>query len=521
MTDETLLRGFAEYKQHYPEFFPDDQPEEKQLAYYRAMQAQIRQQRHDSLEGKIKATAALDAAVEAKNSNGNEPEAPAAKTTKKPMPDYIEPILDKNGGFVGFNFDITKLSNYLHEAFHVINYWGTLFIYDDKAHMYRESVNEIQTNIREEYVRYGISGKLKAIQQEIETHLNSMGNTRNNPFGTPCGMLNLSNGILDTDDGEIIPHTPDIPFDYVIATPYRKFNSTPELDSFLLQYGNTEAVSVLAKVLWQRAYADTLKELTIFYGDRDSGKTTMAELIQSTLDGSLTSTRNTSRKLLGDLLQRFGLAGLEHKLLNIGDDLPDMFVKNTARINEMVGSVHHDIEHKGVDSFPSMTTVYHLFTTNNLPPLDDDDLVIWSKIRLVEFQNKFNRGVVREGLFTDTIKEQLLYRAVELLRSWKETPYRNDQNPEEVRRIWHEASNDTEMFILEQVEYNPSSFCKLEDIKKLYEEWCIQNGKRRHVKYLTKQIQKYFIKRTSGNGYAITLRKLKPAASPGPQQQIA
>jgi hypothetical protein len=39
MSDVTLPREFTEYKQRYPEFFPDDQPIKKQIAYFKALRA--------------------------------------------------------------------------------------------------------------------------------------------------------------------------------------------------------------------------------------------------------------------------------------------------------------------------------------------------------------------------------------------------------------------------------------------------------------------------------------------------
>jgi len=66
MTSEAVLREFEEYKQKNPEFFPDDQPLEKQLEYYKSMKAQQRQQKSEAAESRKKANHALDQAVEKK-----------------------------------------------------------------------------------------------------------------------------------------------------------------------------------------------------------------------------------------------------------------------------------------------------------------------------------------------------------------------------------------------------------------------------------------------------------------------
>jgi phage/plasmid-associated DNA primase len=432
----------------------------------------------------------------------------------KHLPVYVYEIVEQDKPTGEFAIDFKRYSKYLKDIFHIVNFKNLIYIYDPSLFVHRLQVNEIHTHARNTYVEYNIKGLFQSVVRETDVHIKSMGNEPDYPFVGKPGLLNVKNGVVDLKTGVIQEHDPNILFDYVIWTPYNIFSETPELDSFLNQYGNTEVISVLAKSLWQRGYIDTLKEFTVFFGDRDCGKTTAAELIQSTIDGDLNSKRNTSRTLLNDMLQRFGYSGMENKIINIGDDLPDMFVKNTGRINELVGSVHHDIEKKGIDRYHGVVTAYHLFTTNNLPPLDDDDMVIWSKIRLVEFKNRFDRGSVRENLYTDLIKEQLLFRAIELVKSWQQTPYKNDQSAEEVRKIWHEASSDVELFIAECVSFDPGGFEKLDSVKFAYEEWCKIGGRRRHMKHLTKQLQAYMSRRAEGNGYMLKIKNAEKKDNP-------
>ena len=383
-------------------------------------------------------------------------------------------------------------------------YGEELFIYDPELHYHRIDTGDVVRNVMACVMANGHTIKptqVKAIVDQIVNH------TAAYPFGGSIGTLNFANGVFNADTGEIKPHSKNNFFDYVVYTPYETFYETPELYEFMDAYGNREPIAVLAKALWQRCYLDTLKELTVFYGDKDTGKTTFAELIQSTLDGNLNCKANSSRVLLNELLQRFGMAGLEHKTINIGDDLPDTFIRNSGRINELVGSVHHNVEKKGIDHFATILPAYNVFTTNNLPPLDDDDLCIWSKIRLVVFRKKFIRGTVRENLFTDTIKKQLLYRAVELMQSWKITPYKNDQNEEDVRTLWNEAATSTDTFVAEclSVDWTLQQPTHLTEIERVYGLWCIENRKPRYIKFLRRTIKPHLTRKSTGNGYNLKI----------------
>jgi phage/plasmid-associated DNA primase len=186
-----------------------------------------------------------------------------------------------------------------------------------------------------------------------------------------------------------------------------------------------------------------------------------------------------------------------------------MFIKNSGRVNELVGSVVRHIEKKGIDGYDAIVTSYYLFTANNLPPLDDDDNVIWGKIHLVQFDTPLAvTRVPRTKLFSEILREQLLYRAVEKALQYRRSPYVNLQSPEDVRRIWHESSTDVDAFLIECTEYDVSMFTRLEDIKTHYEVWCQVHSKKRHMKYLSKKLQPFFSRRSAGNGYSIRLLEI-------------
>ncbi len=439
------------------------------------------------------------------------------KSIPDELPSYVVECIDEDGEPTGnYTIDYIKYSDFLNRDLHIHNLSKTLFVYDKCTHTHREHVNQVETHCRDTFKQFSIVGKLTDAEREIVAHVRSMGCVAKYPFVGKFGTIHVLNGCLNLDTGELSEPSSDSLYDYRIETAYKQFpNGTPELDAFLNLYGTREPVDILAKTIWQRAYHDTLKELTIFVGPRDCGKTTLVELIQATLDGDLKSRNNVSRTLLQDLLQRFGYADLEGRLLNFGDDLPDMFVKNAGRINELVGSVVRHIEKKGIDGYDAVVTAYYVFTTNNLPPLDDDDNAIWSKIRLVQFDKEITGDKTpRTELFTQIIKEQLLYRAIEKALSYRAKPYVKDQSPEYVRKLWHESSTDVDAFLREVTEFDPASFTPLDKIKEHYEKWCISNSRRLHIKYLNKKLQPYFRRQNTSNGYTLKLLEKTPTTQP-------
>lgn len=441
-------------------------------------------------------------------------EAMAAKNGTLVLPNYIFEGKIKTGERKGepdgtYHIDFVKYSDAMKKELNAIRFLKQLYIYNKDCAYFMTNINQIETSIRDTIKKYAVDDRLSTVERETLIHLNSMGCEIRYPFTGTKGAINVLNGSLDIQSGIITPTTGANLYDYRIETEYRVFNEgTPELYAFLDQYGTREPIDVLAKAIWQRAFNDVLKELTVFVGPKDCGKTTLAELIQSTIDGDINSHRCVSRSLLHELLMRFGFAGLEGKVINYGDDLPDMYIKNTSRINALVGSTNLRVEKKGIDQYDTNITTYFLFSCNNLPPLDDDDNIIWSKIHLVEFNKPVcNKKIPREELFTKTLKEQLLFRAVELARSWIITPYTNNQTADEVRMKWQESSTDIESYMVECLEFDPTSSVSLEDIKFNYESWCIVNNKKRYIKYLNKKLQPYFRRQNMQNVYTVKINK--------------
>jgi phage/plasmid-associated DNA primase len=426
---------------------------------------------------------------------------------KKILDDKDHPITKtiKDGDIVSEKADSMGLLHHIREEFAPISIGKELYTYDPNQCYHRRDDDAVEKIIAACLQMKGIydPGAVRKAMANL-THV-----TRDYPFVGGIGTLNFINGVFDIRANTLTPHAEIGIYDYIIKTPFIP-QETRELDELLSLYGTDEPVSVLAKCLWQRAWLESLKEMTVFYGEPDSGKTTMGELVQATLDGSLNALTNTARVTLDKLLADFGIAPLEHKLFNLGDDLPDKLVKNSQRIADFVGSINHNVEHKGVDGYQGKITAYNLFTTNNLPPLDDDDASIWGKLRLVECRGHFPRGAIRDEIFTDKIKQQMVVKAVALILKWQTEPYRNDQTPEDVRRIWREATDDAEIFFNELVIPDYSGRTKYDDVKRAYEGWCITNGKATHFKNLNRVLRPYYKHTMNERYYTVFLREQKP-----------
>lgn len=105
MSEVALPEGFLLFKEKNPEFFPDDQPIEKQVGYYKAMRTRHQEQHDTSVNARAKANAALDDIIALKKAEYSE--AAAAPKTEYRKPTDAVPLLPapekKNGSPVKKN----------------------------------------------------------------------------------------------------------------------------------------------------------------------------------------------------------------------------------------------------------------------------------------------------------------------------------------------------------------------------------------------------------------------------------
>jgi putative DNA primase/helicase len=104
------------------------------------------------------------------------------------------------------------------------------------------------------------------------------------------------------------------------------------------------------------------KTAFLFYGPKDTGKTTLINLLQA-----LVGSANYSNLSLQDLADRFRPAGLVGKLANFFDDLPNTPIRNTGPFKALTGRGTLTVERKYGTPYSVLPFARLVFTTNELP----------------------------------------------------------------------------------------------------------------------------------------------------------
>ena len=274
---------------------------------------------------------------------------------------------EKKHGNVDFQFHIA--AKYLKDKYHIIKLNGTLYEYnegiyekideDDIRHhliQLHEKVSTQQVNSSIEY----LGGICKVSDKEVIGSIN--------PY-----RLNLANCWVDLERMKFnaYQNTPE-------AGVY-EFNKLPVnfdenahselLDDFLWQIlGGKEEVDTFWELIGTALIRDNkYAKCGMFVGPAGNGKSTLFSMLTALFGDaacaiSLHSLQNN----------RFAPAGLENKLINIGDEIGKGNLADDEIIKKIINSPMIEVEKKGIQPYFIKAYATHIFSCNNMPKIDDN-----------------------------------------------------------------------------------------------------------------------------------------------------
>ena len=341
-----------------------------------------------------------------------------AMAAKGGRPFYIYDITDEETGEITATvFDCSKYSEYLNDYFNIKNFNGVLYIYDKDKQIYKQQQNEINTHIRDNYVKWGVSKLLQAWVREINTHIMAMGNESVYPFNTSINTVPVANGVIEFDydtkigldydslsiikENDGIIRTPDIDFrKHVKLLPHGPehlftfklsviFDESAKLEpAFLLlkQWVDNpnSLLQIPAQALLQTQHGHSYKKAHLLQGEPHAGKTSFITLLYRVFPQEFTE----AIRLQQVCEDRFVGGNLEGKLLNMYDDLEDLPLNTIEPFKTLTGSCTHGIERKYEKHYTGRITAVHIFSCNYPPEYPDKvkrDSAFWERWEYIKF----------------------------------------------------------------------------------------------------------------------------------------
>lgn len=217
------------------------------------------------------------------------------------------------------------------------------------------------------------------------------------------------------------------------------------------------------------------QKLFFLVGGGNNGKSSYLELLRAFLGAENVSSKSPHEICGGS---RFALGELWNKYANVSSDISYEVLNEINKIKEITGGDTISIERKFKDSFPDRLYAKQIFSTNQLPIVNDRTKAWYRRIYLIEFPNEVavpDREILKK-LTTQTQLSGLAWICVKRLKEMKKKGFvfEHDIDVQKIGDMYEKLSNPLIKFVSEncvEEEWNPEAFIWKYEFKDKFLSW--------------------------------------------------
>ena len=308
-------------------------------------------------------------------------------------------------------FLFAEFAEYLKNNFHIKKINGQLHMYKDG--IYISGIKEIES----EMIKI-IPNLNKTKRNETISYLDIL--CMDNIIPNNTRYIAFNNCLYDLEDDVYLDFNPDfiiqnkIPFNYNPASYYELTDITLNK----LSCNDKEIRNLLEELIGYCLFRrNELRMTFMLVGDKKNGKSTFLAMLSNLL-----GLENISSLDLSELDKRFKTAELFGKLANIGDDIGEDFISNTALFKKIATGDRISAERKGQDPFEFNPYCKLIFSANNPPRIRDKTGAVLSRLILIPFNAVFDKNdpefdpLIKTKLICDESMEYLINLGIKALK---------------------------------------------------------------------------------------------------------
>lgn len=270
---------------------------------------------------------------------------------------------------------------YLHEMFNGVKKDGLYWVYYD---------NKYQTGrtLLEELMIEELSTIKINQRNEVRSYLNALPQKFNHDVIDEAKYIGVKNGVLDVEN-EIL-YKPDAK--YFIQTyfdcSYVKEVNTSYIDKILWELADQdESIHLLLEeVMGYVLLKDQRFQVAfIALGEGSNGKSTFIKMITN-----MVGIDNVSAIDYSQVTEKFKIAGLLNKVLNVGEEMPNKLTKQPEIFKKLITGDAVQAEFKNENTFVLRNKAKFIFTANELPPTTDRTYGFFRRWIIIPFNAKFD-----------------------------------------------------------------------------------------------------------------------------------
>lgn len=351
--------------------------------------------------------------------------------------------------------------------------------------MYAEIVNATNDAERKELM------KLAKQYQQRRSIDNAIHLARSEPnvlcslteFDADPWILNATNGIIQLQTGELLPHNKDKRCTLMTGTSYESDATCPRWQSFIgeICLEDVELMDYLQRMCGYLLTASVREQcLFFFHGGGSNGKTTLVETIMRAM-GEYSCSCDTDilmvRKQGGipnDIARLRGVRAAFMNETNQGHRFDEAKLKNLTGGDTLTARFMRE------EFFDFRPTHKLILRGNHKPTVNGTDEGIWRRLRLIPFDLRLTADEKDVGL-EDTLKGELpgiLRWMVDGCRMWQREGLKTPVKVLEAIKEYRDQSDTLGRFIEENCEVSRLAEHRVGSFHSAYQEFCKSAGER-------------------------------------------
>jgi putative DNA primase/helicase len=378
-------------------------------------------------------------------------------------------IREKKGGTY-------KLAEYIVSRFEIITVGSSdreMYIYQDGYYKRAENdfvfpeVQRILTKFVDKNAKTEALHKI----QDMTT------NPRNIFQSASVRYIPVLNGIYDTQDKTLLPHSYTYHFKYQIPVTYNAEATCPVISKFLDDTFTEDQRATVEEWIGYQFYRQySLKKALIIVGEGDTGKTTFLEMMIA-LVGPDNISGVSLHKMAGD---KFASAQMYDKHSNIVDELSASDVSDTGNFKIATGGGSIIGEYKYGDQFSFKNFAKLTFACNKIPDVKDvDDEAYFNRWMVIHLEKTIEKKILNfiEQLTTSEELSGLFNIAMSgLERLLEKGEFTYKSSGIDTKREMMLGGSSVGIFVSKMLEQRVGAEMSKSDLYDVYAHFCTQHN---------------------------------------------
>jgi putative DNA primase/helicase len=302
-----------------------------------------------------------------------------------------------------------------------------------------------------------------------------------NQLNNYTNLINLQNGIYNTDTGELLEHDKKYLFSIKLDIIYDKNAKCERFLQFQSEIHNPEDIPLIQELFGYSLYPKyEFHKIFFCIGNGRNGKGTEQYVLKKLVGEKTVS--SASIKQIAE--NPFMSAQLHNKLINVGGEISEAKIFDTAIIKALSGGDSVTGQHKNKQPFDFINYAKLIFACNKAPELQDDTTALWNRMIVIDYPNEFldvnpkTDPKLREKMTTPEELSGVFIWAMEGLKRLKiNGKFTYNKTPTATKKHYDTLRNHVILFAEnEKLIYKPDIYIFKNKIYKEYKEWCLKQN---------------------------------------------